>query len=225
MYSTQTLSLLILLTTPITLAAPTSLNPREILRRGSAYPSATTYTCEGDVLQITNCNSKTSTVSCHNVADFICNKMASDRDEKSSFGWHTEGTCSGRGYTNGHAPTYGDCMAAFTGINDGCLAPNERPDPDDNLPIMRGWQNTDPGNAQPDGRKGCGYAFDPNFPSYELASNNCAGKWGTGCAGGDNGGLANMPPPGSSGGGGATGASSAARPPAAAGGIVIATGD
>lgn len=48
---------------------------------------------------------------------------------------------------------------------------------------MRGWQNTDPGNLNEDTYSGCGNPIDKALPSYELASNNCVGRWGTGCGG------------------------------------------
>ena len=83
---------------------------------------------------------------------------------------------------------------------------------------MRGWQNVDPGNpSDPSG--GCGSPVDVNQPSYEMASGNCVGKWGTGCAGGNLFGVTTHGSGGNSGGGVAPGGSHGAQAASVPGGF------
>ena len=113
---------------------------------------------------------------------------------------------------------FADCTKAFQAINDNCVSPGERPNKNDNLPTMRGWQNVDPGNpSDPSG--GCGSPVDVGLPSYEMASGNCVGKWGTGCAGKNFFGSVGGPGGGNAGGGVAPGGNHGAQPALPPGGF------
>ena len=183
MKPSTTIGLLSILVNIGALAAPqadrlTNLARRKVTGR---VPSATDFSCEADLTWITSCQSKTAAYSCFLANQQACNAVATDRPHGAgSIIPASSGTCTANVAMNNVTTLfYDDCFNALQAINDGCISPGERPDPSDNLPTMRGWQNTDPGNEK------CGNNVDPNFPSYELASGNCIGKWGSGCGGQD----------------------------------------
>ncbi|MDI1492894.1 MAG: hypothetical protein OHK93_004677 [Ramalina farinacea] len=174
------ISLLPLLAKIGTLAAPQADRLNDLTRRKTTgrVPSATDFSCEADLTWITSCQSKTAAYSCFLAIQQVCGSVATDRQHTAVGGPGSSGTCTANvAMNNATTLVYDDCFNALQAINDGCVSPGERPDPHDNLPTMRGWQNTDPGNEK------CGSNVDPNFPSYELASGNCVGKWGGGCGG------------------------------------------
>ncbi|MDI1493211.1 MAG: hypothetical protein OHK93_004999 [Ramalina farinacea] len=176
---------LLFLTTHI-LALPSSPIPLSaaLPRRSTADASSTDFTCESQVPQITSCNSKTSAYSCYLATQAACAQAAADTTHQDFGHKNINGTCTAIVYLNSaDSLSFDDCTAAFQRINDGCVSPGERADPGDNEPTMRGWQNADPGNLDKATYTGCGNPVDKMVPSYELASNNCVGKWGTGCGG------------------------------------------
>ena len=210
------IALLPLLANIGTLAAPQANRLTELARRKTTgrVPSATDFSCEADLTWITSCQSKTAAYSCFLAIQQVCGAVATDRQNHAGGDPASSGTCTANvAMNNVTTLLYDDCFKALQAINDGCVTPGERPDPHDNLPTMRGWQNTDPGNEK------CGDNVDPNFPSYELASGNCIGKWGGGCGGQDRFGSSLSVANGGNGGGGvAPGGSHGAMPAAPGGG-------